>query len=54
MNERIAEKREDELRMIWKGMVLDMVNGAVNVLIPILTMVATYATYVSALTIHCS
>lgn len=63
MNEKIAEKREDELRYIWKQRILEVctVNlkfvflgstlprcslSALSMIIPVMTMIATYATYV--------
>lgn len=64
MSEKIAEKREDELRYIWKQRILEVctVNlkfvllssdpprfslSTPSMIIPVLTMIATYATYVS-------
>ncbi|KAF7369374.1 ATP-binding cassette transporter [Mycena venus] len=47
MNERVADKREEELNWLWKRQLLDLLNGTLNVLLPVITMVATYATYVS-------
>ncbi|KAJ7101009.1 hypothetical protein C8R43DRAFT_1141277 [Mycena crocata] len=51
MNERVAEKREEELNWLWKRQMLDLVNGTLNFFIPVATMIATYATYVSILAI---
>ncbi|TDL28857.1 P-loop containing nucleoside triphosphate hydrolase protein [Rickenella mellea] len=45
MNAQLAEKREDELKYILKRQILDLVNGNINYLIPVLTMIATYSTY---------
>ncbi|KAF7306582.1 ATP-binding cassette transporter [Mycena indigotica] len=45
MNERVAEKREEELGWIWKRQMLDLLNGTLNFFIPVVTMMATYATY---------
>ncbi|KAK7064563.1 ATP-binding cassette transporter [Favolaschia claudopus] len=45
MNERVAEKREEELNWLWKRQLLDLLNGTLNFFIPIVTMVTTYATY---------
>ncbi|KAJ7141437.1 hypothetical protein C8R44DRAFT_763446 [Mycena epipterygia] len=42
MNEKIADKREEELNWIWKRKMLDLLNGVLNSIIPILTMLATY------------
>ncbi|KAG6885716.1 hypothetical protein C0993_010889 [Termitomyces sp. T159_Od127] len=39
MEEKIAEKREKELVWIWKRQFLDMINGNLNFLIPIVTMI---------------
>ncbi|KAF7369381.1 ATP-binding cassette transporter [Mycena venus] len=47
MNERVADKREEELDWLWKRQLLDLLNGTLNVLLPVITMIATYATYVS-------
>ncbi|KAJ7919040.1 P-loop containing nucleoside triphosphate hydrolase protein [Mycena leptocephala] len=45
MNERVAEKREEELNWLWKRQMLDLLNGMLNFFIPMATMIATYATY---------
>ncbi|KAJ7754435.1 multidrug resistance-associated ABC transporter [Mycena metata] len=42
MNAKITEKRDAELSKLWKRRLLDMVDGILNPLIPILTMLATY------------
>ncbi|KAJ7102323.1 hypothetical protein B0H15DRAFT_943257 [Mycena belliarum] len=42
MNERMAEKREQELNWIWKRQMLDLLNGTLNFFIPVATMMATY------------
>ncbi|KAF7322651.1 ATP-binding cassette transporter [Mycena chlorophos] len=42
MNERIAE---EELQWLWKRQMLDLLNGTLNFFIPVVTMMATYATY---------
>ncbi|TFK30740.1 ATP-binding cassette transporter [Coprinopsis marcescibilis] len=47
MDERIAEKRENELLFIWKRQILDLINGSLNFVIPVATMVASYATFAS-------
>ena len=63
MDERISQKREDELHYVWKRQVVGLVNGFLKygfsyqvelflsdlvcgcrLLLPIATMVATYAT----------
>ncbi|KAG5728585.1 ATP-binding cassette transporter abc4 [Termitomyces sp. T112] len=51
MEQKIAEKREKELVWIWKRQILDMINGNLNFLIPIVTMIVTYSTYVGDNTI---
>ncbi|KAJ7119364.1 hypothetical protein C8R43DRAFT_1112474 [Mycena crocata] len=43
MDERVAEKREEELNWVWKKQMLELANGIVNAFIPMATMVATYA-----------
>ncbi|KAL0959261.1 hypothetical protein HGRIS_014532 [Hohenbuehelia grisea] len=48
MNERISEKREAELVFVWKSQVLKVTSSIINYSIPVLTMLATYATYVSS------
>ncbi|KAI4529011.1 P-loop containing nucleoside triphosphate hydrolase protein [Schizophyllum commune Loenen D] len=45
MSERVGAKREEELKWIWKRQMLDMVNGNLNFVIPIFTMMATYITH---------
>ncbi|KAH7102271.1 ATP-binding cassette transporter [Auriculariales sp. MPI-PUGE-AT-0066] len=45
INERLREKREDELVWIKKGRLLNLLNMNLNYWIPLLTMCATYATY---------
>ncbi|EJD04272.1 uncharacterized protein FOMMEDRAFT_106872 [Fomitiporia mediterranea MF3/22] len=45
MNKSIAEKRDDELKLIKKRQFLDISNGTLNFVIPILTMIATFITY---------
>ncbi|KAJ7071475.1 hypothetical protein C8F01DRAFT_1317450 [Mycena amicta] len=45
MNERVAEKREEELGWLWKRQMLDLLNGTLNFFIPVATMLATYGTY---------
>jgi hypothetical protein len=58
MNERVAEKREEELKWIWKRQMLDLLNGTLKYVrptprlpcphildsffIPVVTMIATY------------
>ncbi|PBK89786.1 P-loop containing nucleoside triphosphate hydrolase protein [Armillaria gallica] len=45
MNERISSKREEELVWIRKRQFLNLLSGSINFLIPVATMMATYATY---------
>ncbi|TRM65976.1 hypothetical protein BD626DRAFT_427540 [Schizophyllum amplum] len=45
MSERVGDKREEELKWIWRRQILDMVNGNLNFIIPIFTMMATYLTH---------
>ncbi|KAF7319288.1 ATP-binding cassette transporter [Mycena chlorophos] len=49
MNERVAAARGalfwEELVWLWKRQMLDLLNGSLNYLIPVVTMMATYATY---------
>ncbi|KAI0329604.1 multidrug resistance-associated ABC transporter [Cubamyces sp. BRFM 1775] len=45
VTDQLAKKREDELRFIRKYKILELVNGNVNYVIPIVTMVATFVTY---------
>lgn len=65
MNQKVADKREEELSWIWRLQILDVVNDtlrwdflhpqphynahvAFSFLIPLIIMIATYATYVSS------
>ncbi|KAI9509765.1 hypothetical protein F5148DRAFT_1275094 [Russula earlei] len=43
---RLAEKREHELQQIKIRQLLNLVNGNINFLIPVVVMVVTYVTYV--------
>ncbi|KAJ7700789.1 P-loop containing nucleoside triphosphate hydrolase protein [Mycena rosella] len=43
--ERISEARSDELNWLWKNNSLQLFVSALNFIIPIFTMMATYATY---------
>ncbi|KZV98610.1 P-loop containing nucleoside triphosphate hydrolase protein [Exidia glandulosa HHB12029] len=45
INERLREKREDELVWIRKGRIMNLVNMNLKHLTPLLTMMVTYATY---------
>ncbi|KAF8904953.1 P-loop containing nucleoside triphosphate hydrolase protein [Mucidula mucida] len=46
MDERITSKREDEMVWIKYRQLLDLLNGVVNFIIPVITMITTYAVYV--------
>ncbi|KAJ7705435.1 P-loop containing nucleoside triphosphate hydrolase protein [Mycena rosella] len=43
--EEVDAKREIELSVLWKRRLVDMVHAIMNQVIPIITMVATFATY---------
>ncbi|TFY68446.1 hypothetical protein EVJ58_g1015 [Rhodofomes roseus] len=45
VTEQLAEKREEELELVKKDKLLDLINGNLNHVIPLVTMIATYATY---------
>ncbi|KAH9829684.1 uncharacterized protein C8Q71DRAFT_887948 [Rhodofomes roseus] len=45
VTEQLAEKREEELELVKKNKLLDLINGNLNHVIPLVTMIATYATY---------
>ncbi|KAJ7785923.1 hypothetical protein B0H16DRAFT_1657372 [Mycena metata] len=45
MNERVAEKRDEELNWLWKRQMLDLLNGTLNFFIPVATMIATYGQF---------
>ncbi|KAH7913221.1 hypothetical protein BJ138DRAFT_1059515 [Hygrophoropsis aurantiaca] len=45
MDQKITEKREEELGWIWKQKVLELINNNLNFVIPLLTMLSTYSTY---------
>ncbi|KAI8982789.1 multidrug resistance-associated ABC transporter [Trametes punicea] len=45
VSDQLAKKREDELKYIRKYKILELINGNVNYVIPIVTMVATFVTY---------
>ncbi|KAJ7078086.1 hypothetical protein C8R44DRAFT_992812 [Mycena epipterygia] len=47
---RVNAKREEELHWIWKREIFEWVANTVNNLIPVVTMLVTYITYVGALT----
>ncbi|KAJ7785936.1 hypothetical protein B0H16DRAFT_1681200 [Mycena metata] len=48
MNERVAEKRDEELNWLWKRQMLDLFNGTLNFFIPVATMIATYGQFVGS------
>ncbi|KAI0306147.1 hypothetical protein B0F90DRAFT_1814940 [Multifurca ochricompacta] len=43
---RLAEKREQELQFIKTRQILNLINGNINFVIPVITMVVTYVTYI--------
>ncbi|CDO77193.1 hypothetical protein BN946_scf184747.g6 [Trametes cinnabarina] len=45
VTDQLTKKREEELKYIKKYKILELVNGNINYVIPIVTMVATYVTY---------
>ncbi|KAH7908629.1 P-loop containing nucleoside triphosphate hydrolase protein [Hygrophoropsis aurantiaca] len=45
MDRKITEKREEELRLIWKQKILEIANNNVGFVIPLFTMLSTYSTY---------
>ncbi|KAF9072745.1 P-loop containing nucleoside triphosphate hydrolase protein [Rhodocollybia butyracea] len=45
IGEKIHQKREEELKWIWKREFLGLSNKIVNFLLPILTLLGTYCTY---------
>ncbi|TFK52961.1 P-loop containing nucleoside triphosphate hydrolase protein [Heliocybe sulcata] len=45
MGEKLAAKREEELKWILRRQILWLLNGIINYLIPLFYMMATYATY---------
>ncbi|KAF7340454.1 Multidrug resistance-associated ABC transporter protein [Mycena venus] len=51
MKARIGDKRDTELTWTRKRRMLDLANGLINYIIPVVTMTVTYATYVSLFTL---
>ncbi|KAI0932659.1 hypothetical protein AcW1_000282 [Taiwanofungus camphoratus] len=45
VTQQILDKREDELHFQKKAKLLELLNGNINYVIPLVTMVATFATY---------
>ncbi|KDR71021.1 hypothetical protein GALMADRAFT_254171 [Galerina marginata CBS 339.88] len=45
MRKAIKEKRDEELGWIWKDKMINLLNDAINFIIPTTTMLVTYATY---------
>ncbi|KAH9854915.1 multidrug resistance-associated ABC transporter [Lenzites betulinus] len=43
--EQLTDKRDDELKYIRKLKILELINGNINYVIPVVTMVATFITY---------
>ncbi|KAJ7931122.1 hypothetical protein B0H13DRAFT_2228071 [Mycena leptocephala] len=52
MDVRIADKREEELKKLWRRRLLDMASVLLNYLIPLLTMLATYGLFPSTVIAH--
>ncbi|KAF8071880.1 hypothetical protein FPV67DRAFT_1779021 [Lyophyllum atratum] len=48
VNETAAQKREEELVTVRRRQLLELLSGNIHFITPLLTMMATYATYVSA------
>ncbi|KAK0465231.1 uncharacterized protein EV420DRAFT_1637381 [Desarmillaria tabescens] len=46
MDDKIAEKRDEELIWIKRRKMLDLLNGTINFVIPVITMILTFAFYV--------
>jgi hypothetical protein len=44
-NDRVASKREDELRLILKRKLLELASNNVNYVVPLAHMIACYATF---------
>ncbi|KZT67108.1 multidrug resistance-associated ABC transporter [Daedalea quercina L-15889] len=40
-----SEKREEELKLVEKNKLLNLINGNINHVIPLITMIVTYATF---------
>lgn len=45
MLERLQDKREQEIRLLWRIKVLNLLTGMLGFVFPILTMVALFAVY---------
>ncbi|KAI0677672.1 hypothetical protein C8Q78DRAFT_1003851 [Trametes maxima] len=43
--DQLAKRREDELKYIRQYKILELINGNINYIIPVVTMVATFVTY---------
>ncbi|TFY56647.1 hypothetical protein EVJ58_g7510 [Rhodofomes roseus] len=46
VKQQLTEKRDHELDFIKKSKMLELINGSVNYIIPLLTMIVTFMTYV--------
>ncbi|KAI0068098.1 P-loop containing nucleoside triphosphate hydrolase protein [Artomyces pyxidatus] len=49
IDERVAEKRDEELAFIRKRQLLGLLNNTINYIIPVITMVVTFGTYTAIL-----
>jgi ABC-type multidrug transport system fused ATPase/permease subunit len=45
INVQLEDKREEELKLVWKRKILDMINNNINYVLPLTHMVATYLTF---------
>ncbi|KAI0068087.1 hypothetical protein BV25DRAFT_1834393 [Artomyces pyxidatus] len=45
IDEMVAEKRDAELKLIKKRQILNLINGNLNYVIPVITMIVTFVTY---------
>jgi hypothetical protein len=41
----VIEKREEELKWVWRRKMLELFNNCLNFIVPLVHMVITYATY---------
>jgi len=52
VGKQLAEKREEELELVKKSKLLELINNNLTHAIPLVTMIVTYATYVSSVVVH--
>nr|XP_031862945.1 uncharacterized protein CI109_001420 [Kwoniella shandongensis]KAA5530017.1 hypothetical protein CI109_001420 [Kwoniella shandongensis] len=45
VKERVAAKREDELNLLWKRRLLEIASNLLNIILPVLVMIVTFALY---------